>query len=170
MRAGADNAWLRPIGSWRYSLHQRLGIPLRAALLTALLLAAPWPGLVGNAWADLKLCNMTTSQVGVAIGYKSKDGWVAEGWWNIPSISCETLLIGDLRARFYYIYAVDYDRGGEWAGKAYMCTAPKAFTIKGVERCAERGYKKTGFIEIDTGNATDWTVRLKDAGNVASSK
>ena len=37
-----------------------------------------------------------------------------EGWWNVSSRSCETLLRGALVARYYYIYAVDYDRGGEW--------------------------------------------------------
>ena len=64
------------------------------------------------AQADLKLCNTTASRVGVAIGYKDAEGWATEGWWNIASHTCETLLKGVLIGRFYYIHAIDYDRGG----------------------------------------------------------
>ena len=35
------------------------------------------------AQADLKMCNKTTSRVGVALGYKDKEGWATEGWWTI---------------------------------------------------------------------------------------
>ena len=88
--------------------------PRRALCLLASAAAigfAPAP-----AHADLKLCNTTSSRVGVAIGYKDAEGWATEGWWNIASHTCETLLKGVLIGRFYYIHAVDYDRGGEWAG------------------------------------------------------
>jgi uncharacterized membrane protein len=118
-------------------------------------------GLTGGAaHADLKLCNKTESRVGVALGYKDKDGWASEGWWNIGPNNCESLLKGDLIARFYYIYAVDYDKGGSWGGKAMMCTRDKIFTIRGIETCQERGFQKTGFFEVDTGEETDWTISL----------
>src|SRR5687768_18013766 len=68
--------------------------------------------------ADLKLCNNTPNRVGVALGYKDAKGWASEGWWNIGANACETLLKGALIARYYYIYAVDYDKGGAWGGKA----------------------------------------------------
>jgi len=35
------------------------------------------------------------------------------------------VLKGNLVARYYYVYAIDYDRGGEWMGQAYMCTRDK---------------------------------------------
>ena len=85
--------------------------------------------------ADLKLCNTTASRVGIAIGYRNDKGWTTEGWWNVASQTCETLLKGNLIARYYYLHAVDYDRGGAWAGKAYMCTQDKAFTIHGLKDC-----------------------------------
>ena len=72
------------------------------------------------AHADFRLCNNTGSRVGIALGYKDAEGWITEGWWNISARSCETLLRGSLVARYYYIYAVDYDRGGEWSGHAYI--------------------------------------------------
>ncbi len=115
-----------------------------------------------SAWADLRLCNKTESKVGVAIGYKDKEGWVTEGWWNIGSNSCETLFPGALVSRYYYIYAVDYDQLGEWGGRAFMCTRDKEFTIRGIEDCVARGYERTGFFEIDTGEQSSWTVQLTE--------
>ncbi|HEY7083684.1 MAG TPA: DUF1036 domain-containing protein [Hyphomicrobiaceae bacterium] len=126
-----------------------------AVLLGSLVLAPP-------ALADLKLCNTTSSRIGVAIGYQDPTGWTTEGWWNISAQTCETLYKGTLSSRFYYIHAIDYDRGGEWAGKSFMCTADKSFTIRGVQECGRRGYKSTGFFEVDTQEAKDWTIRLTD--------
>ena len=113
-----------------------------------------------SAKADLKLCNNTTNRVGVALGYKDQQGWASEGWWNIGPNACETLLKGPLIARYYYIFAVDYDKGGSWGGKAMMCTRDKLFTIRGIKDCEGRGYQKTGFFEVDTGEEVDWSVSL----------
>ena len=118
--------------------------------------------LSSPAWADLKLCNSTAGRVGVAIGYQDDTGWATEGWWNIASQTCETLLKGALPSRFVYVHAVDYDRGGEWGGKNEMCTTDKSFAIRGVQDCPKRGYKRTGFFEVDTGDAKEWTIRLTD--------
>lgn len=133
--------------------------------VTSLLIAGCIAGAqfvsIAPAKAELKLCNTTSSRVGVAIGYRDKNRWATEGWWNVASNTCEVLLKGKLIARYYYIHAVDYDRGGEWSGKDTMCTVDKAFTVFGVKDCVKRGYKRTGFFEIDTKNEHDWTVRLK---------
>lgn len=110
--------------------------------------------------ADLKMCNNTTSRVGVAIGYKDKEGWASEGWWTIDPQKCLTLLKGALIARYYYVYAVDYEKGGSWGGKAMMCIRDKIFTIRGIDDCQGRGYQKMGFFEVDTAEETDWTVSL----------
>ncbi|QCK88364.1 DUF1036 domain-containing protein [Phreatobacter aquaticus] len=119
------------------------------------------------AHADLKLCNTTAGRVGVSIGYKDGEGWTTEGWWNIAARSCETILRGPLVARFYYLYAVDYDHGGEWAGRAFMCTRDKEFTIRGIEQCLARGYDRVGFFEVDTQDQRAWTVQLTDDGQQA---
>jgi uncharacterized membrane protein len=136
---------------------------LRYVLLLGLLAGGAF-ATAAPAAADLKLCNTTTSRVGVAIGYKDDSGWVSEGWWNVAAQTCEVLLKGTLVARFYYIHALDYDRGGEWGGKAFMCIDDKAFTIKGVQDCQTRGFKRAGFFEVDTNEEKDWTVRLTDPG------
>ena len=138
-------------------VQRRLGI-LSLASALVLLFAAP-------AAADFRLCNNTGSRVGIAIGYKDSDGWTTEGWWNLSARSCETLVKGQLVARFYYVYAVDYDRGGEWSGKAFMCTRDKEFTIKGIEDCLARGFDRTGFFEVDTSEQRSWTVQLTETGD-----
>ncbi len=61
-----------------------------------------------------------------------------------------------------YVPAVDYDRGGEWAGKTRCARGRSRSRSWGVQDCASRGYKATGFFEVDTGDAKEWTVRLTD--------
>src|SRR6201991_2391230 len=141
----------------------RFSARVTAGLLPATLaLAIPclWSS---SAAADFRLCNNTSSRVGIALGYKDAEGWTTEGWWNVSSRSCETLLRGTLVARYYYIYALDYDRGGEWSGQAFMCSRDKEFTIKGTENCLARGFDRTGFFEVDTGEQRAWTVQLTES-------
>jgi uncharacterized membrane protein len=129
-----------------------------------LLLLACLSAVPTAAFADFRLCNGTAARVGVAVGYKDGDTWISEGWWNLPANSCETLMRGPLAARFFYIYAVDYDQGGEWSGKAYMCTRDREFTIRGLQDCLARGFNRTGFFEVDTGEQKNWTVQLTEQG------
>ena len=129
----------------------------RAALAAFVLLASTIP-----AAADMRLCNMTGSRVGIALGYRDSQGWITEGWWNLGARACETLLKGPLAARFYYVYATDYDRGGEWSGKAFMCTKDKEFSIRGLDNCLARGFDRNGFFEVDTGEQKSWTVQLTE--------
>jgi len=138
----------------------------QTAAAGALLLAA----MSQPAMADFRLCNNTGSRVGVAIGYKDAEGWTTEGWWNISARTCDTLLRGALVARYYYIYAVDYDRGGEWSGHALMCSREKEFTIRGTENCLTRGYDRTGYFEVDTTEQRSWTVQLTDSAEQTPSR
>src|SRR6201747_497015 len=146
-------------------------LPARVAtgLLPALSLAMVclWSS---SATADFRLCNNTSSRVGIALGYKDAEGWTTEGWWNVSSRACETLLRGTLVARFYYIYALDYDRGGEWSGQAFMCSRDKEFTIKGTENCLARGFDRTGFFEVDTGEQRAWTVQLTESNETPAQR
>lgn len=130
---------------------------LTVAASALLLTLWAWPAL-----ADFRICNNTASRVGVALGYEDTEGWVTEGWWNMPPRTCETLLRGALVARYYYIYAIDYDRGGAWSGHAYMCGRDKEFTIRGTHNCLARGFDVYGFSEIDTGKQYSWTVQLTE--------
>ena len=130
-------------------------------ILTAAAFALAFSSLASApARADLKLCNNSLSVVQIAIGYKDKEGWASEGWWTVKPNSCSGILKGSLIARYYYIYAVDDKKVGAWPGKALMCIKDKIFTIRGMDKCQERGYLQQGFFEVDTGDKPDWTVNL----------
>jgi uncharacterized membrane protein len=140
-----------------------LGVWSGAALLSAT-----------PAAAEFTICNLTDSTVGVAVGYDDNGTWVTEGWWTLPppagdEPSCVTpeALAGPLRARYYYVYAVDYTLGGEWTGDHYMCTQDTAFTIRGNDNCVARGYDRTGFAEIDTSDREVHIVQLTDDAGAA---
>jgi len=151
----------RPTRTDRRRAARRIRVLAVLAALAAAFTIVP----LRQAAADFRVCNNTSSRVGVAIGYKDKDGWATEGWWNLPGRSgCEVVLRGTLASRYYYIYAVDYDRGGEWSGQAFMCTRDKEFLIRpGVGDCLAHGYDRTGFFEVDTGDQSDWTVQLTES-------
>ena len=137
----------------------------------ALIGAACLSGAMSDAArADLKLCNATPGRVGVALGYQDKKGWATEGWWNIPSQTCESLLKGTLPSRYLYVHAVDYERGGEWSGTHFMCTKDQSFTIRDTKGCEERGFSRKGFYEIDTGTSQSWTIRLADPEKTTKAK
>jgi uncharacterized membrane protein len=148
-----------------FSSRLAAGAALFCTLVVSILASSTSP-----AAADFRLCNNTAGRIGVAIGYKDADGWTTEGWWNLPARTCETILKGNLVARYYYVYAIDYDRGGEWMGQAFMCTRDKEFTIRGIGDCLARGYDRTGFFEVDTGEQRAWTVQLTESAEQPSSQ
>ena len=134
--------------------------------LKQLVCAVPFLAIAATpAAADLRMCNNTGARVSVALAYTDGQEWVSEGWWNLKSLDCVTLLRGALAAQYYYVYAMD-ERGGEWKGKAFMCTSDREFKIQGRQDCFVRGYDRTGFFEVDTGkDAKSWTVQLTDQAN-----
>lgn len=142
--------------------------PFRAAspLVPILSLAAGLlvlPGAVGEAKADLRVCNSTQSLVGVSIGYRGEEGWISEGWWRIPATQCRSVIEGQLSSRYYYLYAEDAEGVGRWAGEVNLCIAENEFRVVGVEDCFSRGYQEMGFREYDTGGQASWMVQLTNA-------
>lgn len=138
----------------------RPAVPL--LLLAALVFAAS----AGAARADLRVCNATPNRAGVAIGYQDEATWVTEGWFNLKPNGCETILKGRLNSRYYYLFGLDYDRGGEWSGPNYLCTREQEFSIRGPQDCYARGFERAGFLEIDTLEQADWTVEIGEGGQV----
>ncbi|RDE08036.1 DUF1036 domain-containing protein [Pelagibacterium lacus] len=138
---------------------------LRNSLLA---IAVPLTAIVGTvspAQADLRICNETQNTISIAFGYRAESGWQSEGWWVAGPEACAIVYQGDLKSRYYYLYAVDDMAGGAWDGSVYMCTQDASFTIFGVEDCLARGYERTGFFEIDVQNRTDWTMQLTEANS-----
>jgi uncharacterized membrane protein len=126
--------------------------------------------VASEAHADFRVCNGTQNLVGVAIGYRGKDGWNTEGWWQVPASTCATLIEGELQSRYYYLYAEDAARGGRWTGNVNMCVAENEFKITGVNDCFARGYQRMGFKEYDTGRQGSWMVQLSDTPGAEEGK
>ena len=139
--------------------------PLRLALLLAGFVLMALAASAAPAHADLRVCNQSTNQVSIALGYRAEKGWQSEGWWVAPSGKCAVVYQGELHSRFFYLYVADDIGGGAWDGTNFMCTRDESFTIFGVEDCLARGYERTGFFEVDTQNRTDWTLQLTDPNN-----
>ena len=140
-RASACRCSLRPRWCWRSSC----------------LWAVP-------AQADFRLCNNTRAASASRSATRTrKAGPPRAGGTSRPRAArrcCAERSSHD----YYYIYAIDYDRGGEWSGQAFMCSRDKEFTIRGTEDCLARGFDRTGFFEVDTGEQRAWTVQLTEAG------
>jgi uncharacterized membrane protein len=142
--------------------HRIRVIPLRAVAALLVLSAGSALSFASPAAAEFRVCNATQNLVGVAIGYRAKEGWISEGWWQIPKTTCATLIEGQLQSRYYYLYAEDSARGGRWTGNVNMCVAENEFKITGVQDCYARGYQQFGFKEYDTGRQGSWMVQLTD--------
>lgn len=142
----------------------KLAVKFRVvALALFALLAMSYP-----ARADLRICNTTSGRVGLALGFLDGVNWVTEGWFNLKPNRCEILIRGRLSSRYFYIHAVDYDRGGDWSGTNILCTRDTEFSIRGNLDCYARGFDRSGFIEIDTGQQPDWTIELGEGGLVTN--
>ncbi|ALN74246.1 MULTISPECIES: DUF1036 domain-containing protein [unclassified Aureimonas] len=121
------------------------------------------PALSSPARADFRVCNGTQTLVGVAVGQRTAEGWVSEGWWRIPATTCRSVVEGELHSRYYYLYAEDAEGLGRWAGTVDMCIAENEFRIVGVKDCFARGFQKMGFREYDTGGQGSWMVQLTES-------
>ncbi|MDE2029333.1 MAG: DUF1036 domain-containing protein [Alphaproteobacteria bacterium] len=140
-------------------------------ILTAMLV------LPRGARAALSFCNRTQAPIEAAIGYHGDTGggdrdWVSEGWWRIEPGQCARVYGENLTQRFYFYYAYALTQTAKdtpptvWAGKYTLCTGDKAFRIRGDNNCIARGYRATGFHELDTGgSAPDYTLDFKDSSS-----
>lgn len=128
------------------------------------LLVAGAACLPSVAQAGLEFCNQTGLSASVAIGYKSADGWMSEGWWNIDAGACKTVISRDLDKTHYYWRAESRDLS--WSHANFMfCTSDEVFTILGDEDCTARGYDREGFNEIETEGFTTFTMNLTHTGD-----
>lgn len=132
-------------------------------------LACAWAFTVPQiAAAGLEVCNATDVTQSIAIGYKSGEIWISEGWWNADPGKCVQPVTGNLKNRYYYVRALA--DGYEFQAEDYsFCVTQKEFTIEGDTECEARGYTKSQFIEIDTGEtATHYTKAITSRLSIPS--
>ena len=120
-----------------------------------------------TAQAELRICNETADTQGISIGYLDGDTPVSEGWWNLDTNECATVIREPLQEDFYFLRAEI--AGGPFTGEGhFFCTTPEEYTIRGADSCDARGYDSEDFIAIYVGNAGGaFTYRL--ANRVQSS-
>ena len=114
--------------------------------------------------SGLHFHNRTSNTIWVAVGFRSSNQWVASGWWRIDPGETKTTINGALGDRYYYYYATD-NIGGQYAGEYqfWIHRTDKFAKVPGDLDAATaytRGYESQGFLQIDTGDYTDWTHRL----------
>ena len=101
----------------------------------------------------LTFCNRTQDVVWAALARETQGKKVSKGWWHLQPGQCEKVIRDRLAERFVYAFA---ERSGEgtdqpWKGQFSFCTRAQLFEIEGAEDCEGRGFRKTGFLQIDTG-------------------
>jgi uncharacterized membrane protein len=88
--------------------------------------------------------------------------WISQGWWTIAPQTCAAVVPWPLKARYYYLYAVD-GGSGSWDGSRDFCVGmTDKFLAPGRGNCAGRGMDRKGFFPIDTGDKPDYTQALAD--------
>ena len=132
--------------------------PVMRPLLALLFLG----GLCQPASAALNVCNATRHMARVAVGRFDGTQWMSEGWWTIAPKACAAVVPQSLKARYYYLYAVD-GGSGSWDGSRKFCVGTgDKFQALGRGNCAGRGMDAKGFFAIDTGDKSDYTQTLSD--------
>ena len=116
-----------------------IGTMIRNGLARRWALAACW----GLACLDGRACRSETVQQDGQPGRRGPrlQGQGRLGHRRAGGISARAIARpcsrAPLIARYYYIFAVDYDKGGSWGGKSMMCTRDKIFTIRGIDGLRE---------------------------------
>lgn len=124
-----------------------------------------------SAERGLKLCNDTGDLIWAAIGFVNKESFTTQGWLRIASKECIQAINQPLYDRYYFVYAEAVDEKGQplisggkrrvWNGNFNLCTKPTRFSIESHNDCADKGFEKTGFMKLDTGQEKKWIMRFE---------
>lgn len=124
------------------------------------------PTTSGNLGVSIKVCNDSSNDALVAIGYKKSSEWIAEGWWRVDSKTCVGPFIDSLYGAIYGYAKV---RGGNvvWRGSggdaAFCIDTVDSFTNPD-SRCgsnAHKDYEMKTFGKLNISPATSqftWTL------------
>ena len=148
----------------RWQQAGRFGARWAAALL-ALVAGA------GAVRAEFTICNQSFDVVNVAIGeaggglaYGGGEEFVTRGWWTIGTNQCANVIREELVNRYIYVYAADVFGQPILDGSVPMCIGPRAFEVRGIEECWQRGHAEALFFEVDTRAVARWTLFLTQRG------
>ncbi len=111
----------------------------------------------------LTFCNRTQDVVWAALARETQGKKISEGWWHLQPGQCEKVIRDRLIERFVYAFAEHSGEGVNqpWKGQFEFCTRAQVFEIEGAEDCEGRGFKKTGFLQIDTSGQPGVTFEFR---------
>jgi uncharacterized membrane protein len=115
--------------------------------------------------ADYTICNRTSGDVLVAVGYVNPGGgFVSEGWWTLRAGGhCEALVLDHETTdrHNYFFYAKEVGGGSVWEGGTRLCTTSRAFKIVGHQTggnwCADNGFDDRYFNHVESGSGNHTT-------------
>ena len=129
----------------------------RGVLASLLAIACLW---AGSARAEFTVCNQTLDVVNLAVGQEVDQAFQTDGWWTIGANQCVDVIREELSNRYIYVYATDVFGNGMLEGSTDMCIEKRRFTIRGIDRCWQRGHILARFVEVDTQEQLRWTFFL----------
>lgn len=135
---------------------RRAGL-VRACLIASAFLACLW---AGPARAEFTVCNQTLDVVNLAVGQEVDQAFQTDGWWTIGANQCVDVIREELSNRYIYLYATDVFGNVMLDGSTEMCVDKRRFTIRGIDRCWQRGHILARFVEVDTLEQLRWTFFL----------
>ena len=121
-----------------------------------------------SAQAQLRICNQTSSELQIAIGEPQGDGrpFRDRGWFNFSPGECAPLEGGPFKysSQFYYARYRDQSKTGAWVGDENSvkgCINPDHSFEEVTQECAPPN-KLVAYRKVDTGQATTYTIHLRD--------
>lgn len=163
MRWGRDVSPFASTGRARGStgsiLRRLIHFSIRACLtLAAGTLAAMLT--TGSARAEFTVCNQTLDVVNLSVGQDVGGTFQTDGWWTIGANQCVDVIREVLANRYVYVYATDVFGHAIIEGSTGMCIEKRRFTIRGIDKCWQRGHILARFLEVDTLEQIRWTFFL----------
>lgn len=111
--------------------------------------------------AQMEICNKTPAPFSVAIALETGSDMASQGWWTIDPDKCETVIEGELDKQYYYHYVISRALNVEWAGNYNFCTSnDPSFRINGSSECEQRGYRTTGYRQVDVEGNKAYTLTI----------
>ncbi len=131
--------------------------------------------------SSLELCNQTSNQVYLALGFPldaNGSQMAARGWYSLDAGSCKTVYSGPLTARYFYIFGLD-GASRNWVGDSgdpSFCMSENAFdNLLSTDSCSEADQFRGRFLTIDSGGSTvkgkhTFLLTAKKTGAIALGK
>lgn len=142
-----------PMNRWPWASAKRLAM-LAIASFAILMTACT------SAKSQLTQCNKTQIPLFIALGINEAGTWRSRGWWYLDPGTCADIVSGNLKQRYYYIYAQSAGSIKVWGNDAKFCVEyGRNFDIND-NTCRADDSRIKKFFKVDTGKSKSWRQDL----------